>query len=104
MIKIKSREIALIRWCAYCQQFLGEIPPYSNLEATHGMCKKCVARGLDLGKEELEKLQEIAEMQRKFWDAGVLGDVQEVEILISHGLQMGLRPIDMLLGFVRGLH
>jgi len=32
----------LLRWCAHCQTYLGEIEPYDIFEFSHGICEQCL--------------------------------------------------------------
>lgn len=34
----------MIRWCSYCQKFLGERAPFDDPSFTHGICERCDLR------------------------------------------------------------
>ncbi len=89
----------MIVWCAYCQTFQGEAPPYSKMTLTHGMCATCSKSGLEWTEEESERIQTLAGLHRKFWKAGRDGDPDRIKDLAERGIQAGVRPIDLLFGF-----
>lgn len=31
----------MLRWCSWCQKFMGEIPPLEDYHISHGMCPEC---------------------------------------------------------------
>lgn len=93
----------MIHWCAYCQKFLGEEFPFENKSFSHGMCKECAVRGFTWSKEIEEKIFKLAELNKKFWAAGISGDSQKMIELFKLGISMGLRSIDILYG-ITGPH
>jgi methanogenic corrinoid protein MtbC1 len=90
-----------INWCAYCQSFLGESAPFEAFEMTHGLCSSCARRGLDLSKVELSKVRRLQAIQMKLLEAGnAQTDVSSASALIDDACAAGVRPIDILMGFV----
>ncbi|HEX4925172.1 MAG TPA: B12-binding domain-containing protein [Bdellovibrionales bacterium] len=90
----------MLRWCAYCQRFEGEVPPFETYDVTHGLCARCKDRGLEISDAEMERVQNIKAFQSRLWEAGRSGDQSQAESLLGLSLQMGLRPIDTLVGLV----
>jgi hypothetical protein len=45
----------MIRWCAYCQRFLGEFEPYDSLDTSHGICPSCVTKGVIANDDDLSR-------------------------------------------------
>ncbi len=39
----------MIKWCAYCQQFMTEVEPFDDYRMTHGICSTCQPRLEDFG-------------------------------------------------------
>ena len=88
----------MIRWCAYCQKYLGESAPFDQFELTHGICKDCLATN---------RLQEVDEVRVR----GVATFLQKVAecmardqlatALLEEGLQLGLQPWDLLIGIIQ---
>lgn len=56
-----SEALAMIRICAWCSRFLGEIPPLDDDRLTHGICDACVsAVRADMLRALAERKKEIA--------------------------------------------
>jgi methanogenic corrinoid protein MtbC1 len=89
----------VIIWCAYCQQFLGEAAPFENKDFSHGICPSCAKRGLDLTEEQESKMNSLVKLNHRFWEAGRIGNLEEMGRLAKEGIAAGIRPIDMLFGF-----
>jgi methanogenic corrinoid protein MtbC1 len=93
-----------IRWCAYCQEFLGEIAPFETFELTHGMCERCAVKGMNLSPHDLKHSREMLEIQKQLLAAGHgEGSPAEATRLIQMAVSAGVRPIDILMGFVTPL-
>jgi methanogenic corrinoid protein MtbC1 len=88
----------MIHWCAYCQQYQGETPPFESMEVSHGMCEKCAPIGLDWTPEQENRIKHLADLNRRFWKAGSTGRVDQLEELANEGIREGIRPIDLLFG------
>jgi methanogenic corrinoid protein MtbC1 len=88
----------MIHWCAYCQQYQGETPPFESLEVSHGMCEKCAPKGLDWTPEQENRIKYLADLNRRFWKAGSTSRTDELEELANEGIREGIRPIDLLFG------
>ncbi len=93
-----------IRWCAYCQEFLGEKAPFENFDLSHGICRPCAKKGIDLTEEERARSQELFEIQKELLSAGKNEASQEEAVhLVERATAAGVRPIDILMGFVTQL-
>lgn len=90
----------MLSWCAYCQIFRGEVAPFESFETTHGICIHCKGRGLELPESELAHIKQIKSLQGRLWNAGRAGDLAQAEGLIEAAAEMGVRPIDLLVGLV----
>lgn len=90
----------MIIWCAYCQQFLRESAPFEELDVSHGICKSCSEKGLSLNKTDEAKLKELVQLQRQLYAAGKSGDHSRINSLIQNCNDIGVRPMDMIFGFL----
>lgn len=90
----------MIRWCAYCQSFLGEREPFEDLGFTHGVCGDC----LPLFDPDTEADFDAIELLKRFHDelreAGVRGDRDAALALITRAQSQGLKTSDVLLGLM----
>jgi methanogenic corrinoid protein MtbC1 len=91
----------MLKWCAYCQSFLGEIPPYRDFSLTHGICARCEAAHPDLFDPLV--VRNATAMKSTFdalFDAGRKNNVGSAEAIIEHALATNFKPVDVLMGMV----
>jgi methanogenic corrinoid protein MtbC1 len=87
----------VIRWCSYCQRFIGERPPYDDLSVTHGICSSCLGKP-DVLTDVSDRIVEVAAFFRDFLRRAVRGSPPEPAEVIDAGRELGIRPVDILLG------
>jgi len=90
----------VLRWCSYCQKYLGEKEPYTSFEITHGICPDCLKRGLSLTPQASQKIKILSKYQASLWEAGALGDLRSARRLVDEGIALNLRALDILMGLV----
>jgi hypothetical protein len=100
-----GRRFAVIRWCAYCQSFMGESEPFEDYSLTHGVCEKCIPI-FDM-EDEAEHLFTRINLIKRFHDAlaeaGRVGDLDAAFELIEQARALGVRSADVLMGLVAPL-
>lgn len=90
----------MINWCAYCQEYQGETPPFDNFIPTHGICARCKEKGLDLPEEKLQAIRVLKDLQERLWTAGKTENRNAIDDLISDAVQYQVRPVDVLVGLL----
>ncbi len=90
----------MLKWCSYCQQFMGEVPDYDDLLITHGTCRECHPATFRSAKLDLTHARFLKGVQRKLWNAGRASDLKVAESTIDDAVTAGLRPIDVLMGMI----
>jgi methanogenic corrinoid protein MtbC1 len=90
-------------WCAYCQEFQGEKPPFDHLAVSHGICEKCRTKVKQLQPSDLEGIQRLNEVMSELWSAGSEGRFEAAAPIIEKAKQAGLQPIEILIGAVSPL-
>jgi methanogenic corrinoid protein MtbC1 len=93
----------MIRWCSYCQQFMGERAPFDDFGLTHGICLACKKKNLDLSEEELSSIHKLRDIQTKLWNAGKTGNANDAPSLIAEAVSANVRHIDILMGLLAPL-
>jgi len=93
----------MLRWCAYCQEFQGEIPPLDKFTTTHGLCSACRAKGTAQLDSELDNSHRLREIQGLLYEAGKKGDLAAAPAIVHHAIAAGLRPVDILVGVITPL-
>jgi methanogenic corrinoid protein MtbC1 len=89
----------MIRWCAYCQRYQGEVEPYDDYSVTHTICEVCEARSAYLSKEP-PSLESIRLFLGRLARLGT-GPGPTAAELVAQGAALGLDPDDLLLGVVQ---
>jgi methanogenic corrinoid protein MtbC1 len=89
----------MIRWCAYCQRFQGEVAPFDDYAMTHTLCEHCEATGAFLRKQPAT-LKRIRHFFSRVARSGIAPAVTAQEI-VQEGAALGLDPVDLLLGIVQ---
>jgi methanogenic corrinoid protein MtbC1 len=90
----------MLSWCSYCHQFQGEVPPFEQLDITHGVCTNCRIRGIDLSKSELEHAHKLRDIQRQLMEAGGVEGFGAAERIVDLAVADQVRPIDILFGLI----
>jgi methanogenic corrinoid protein MtbC1 len=93
----------MLRWCAYCQEFQGEIAPLNIFTTTHGLCSACKAKGMGRLDSEIGNSHRLREIQGLLYEAGKTGDMAAASSIVRHALVAGLRPVDILVGLITPL-
>lgn len=90
----------MLRWCSYCQSFIGEKPPYEDLTESHGICESCMARG-PLKEEGLEKA--LRWRDRLVELKGMCRSGKVDEAFIQRATADGMKPFDLFAGMMQPL-
>lgn len=90
----------MLKWCSYCQRFLGEIPSYENLEITHGICAACESEALEFTEPQLELVEFLRDIHHQLYEAGQHNDVAAAERVIEIAAKAHIGAVDVLIGIV----
>lgn len=90
----------MIRWCAYCQRFIGEVEPLTQFEISHGACATCEPRALIDDEPSAEDRQAAALFNRLF-EFAAAGDVRTCGEIIHEARRLRYRTVDLLLGLIQ---
>jgi methanogenic corrinoid protein MtbC1 len=93
----------MLRWCSYCQQFLGEIPDYQRLAITHGVCAECEPLALERTGTHFKLAVFLRGIQRQLHEAGRRNDLAAAEDIIETAHKANIRAVDVLIGIVAPL-
>ncbi len=91
----------MLKWCSYCQQFMGEIPPYDDFGITHGLCQPCEAEHFDLFEDkDLDRSVFLSGLFHQLFDAGRHEDFAAAEGIVDAAIAANCRPVDILIGMI----
>jgi methanogenic corrinoid protein MtbC1 len=89
----------MIRWCAYCQKYLGEDPPFEDAQVSHGICRSCLDADILEDGNAAQRIRPIAEYFGRVAQAAQRKG-SPIELL-EEGLELGLDPWDLLIGIIQ---
>lgn len=90
----------MIKWCSYCQKLIGEVEPFEVLEMSHGICSTCL-KSERYGAASQKSVQVLARFFGKVQELGETGDLSRASEVMQKGLDLGLRPLDILMGIIQ---
>lgn len=91
----------MLIWCAYCQHYLGEKPPYESFEMTHSICKSCRANARHSDSAHIQEIQRIAEFYSDIRDKAVDGADIAIDQVIAESKRLGISAVDMAIGILQ---
>jgi len=89
----------MIRWCAYCQRYQGDVEPFDDYSVTHTICEACVAKGALL-RPPPPSIKAIQAFLSRIARSGVEPGLTAAEV-VAQGDALGLDPFDLLRGVVQ---
>lgn len=90
----------MLRWCSYCQHFIGEIPDYRNLSITHGICTACETTAFDFTESDFKLADSLRSIQHQLQDAGRASDLAAAQRIIENAATENISPVDVLIGII----
>jgi methanogenic corrinoid protein MtbC1 len=93
----------MLNWCSYCQHFGGEVPPYENLNITHGICADCEPNVLTLSDSDFAHARTVRDIQEQLYQAGSRNDLKAARRIIEGSRRSNMREVDILVGIIAPL-
>ncbi len=94
----------MIRWCSYCQEFVGETAPFDDFSLTHGICPGCASRGFAALAGLVERGTQIAEFYASLRKQAATGELLDVDQTIHEAeVDLGIRSFDLFVGMIQPL-
>lgn len=90
----------MIRWCSYCQAFLGESRPYADPQLTHGICERCLA-GLERDEPLLTQTAAPRALFERILDSARSGDALACEAMVEEARALGLSTEAVTVGLLQ---
>jgi methanogenic corrinoid protein MtbC1 len=91
----------VIRWCAGCQKYLGEVPPRDDFRATHTVCPACRDAYSADDDRYIERWRWMEPYYRRLRAQAISGDLEDIAGIIAEGTSLGIRPFDLMIGMVQ---
>jgi methanogenic corrinoid protein MtbC1 len=90
----------MVIWCAYCQRFNGERPPFDDNLVTHGMCASCATLPPEGLSARVAGIQPVVELTKDLWDLGLRGRIDQLAALMHRAEALNVSPTELLVGIV----
>ena len=90
----------MIRWCSYCQAFLGEIPPFDDPRFTHSICPSCEER-LERGENLAEHTAPARSLLHRLMAKASHWDESACVALLDEARASGLSTQSILIGLLK---
>jgi methanogenic corrinoid protein MtbC1 len=91
----------MIKWCAWCQQFMHEVAPYDDFSITHGACASCNAKHKNLfANDVVDRANVIRELFYALFEAGRREDFEAATRIVENAIAANCRPVDILIGMI----
>lgn len=90
----------MIRWCGYCQAFLGERAPYDDPSFTHGICESCAAR-LTRGEPLVERTAAVRALFGRVLASARAADAASCAALVAEARSAGLGAESFVVGLLQ---
>ncbi len=88
----------MFKWCAYCQNFMGECAPFHDFALTHGMCSGCDARG---GKGFVQFNEKTVDLFNRIFVAAQHGDLNQCHLLATEAMAAKYTPSSIAIGLIQ---
>jgi B12 binding domain len=90
----------MLKWCSYCQHFIGETHPYHDLSMTHGLCDNCLSEHPDVFAESELKHPILRDIFHALFEAGQKSDVDAATKIVEKAIDAHCRPLEILVGMI----
>lgn len=94
----------MIKWCSYCQAFLGEVPPLQSIELTHGACAACATRlttGDEVDDTLIGETGEVRDLMNRIFECAAHADESSIPTLLAEAAARHLPAISVLIGLLQ---
>ncbi len=93
----------MIKWCAYCQQFITEIEPFDDYRVSNGVCRSCLPKLDILGTADIDALSGIIDFYRSLEYIALSEESPDIDAILSESRRLGIRPLDLMVGLLHPL-
>ena len=91
----------MIRWCAYCQNYLGEAEPFDKFSISHGLCSKCAESGIAESGDAVKRLRPLSDFFIKLRREAREGSNFNPKDWVTKAFELGIKADSILVGLVQ---
>jgi hypothetical protein len=92
---------SMIRWCCYCQKFMGEAAPFDDFSWTDGICLPCLQEGRQKTKSFSPEFEAKLQFFRNLRQKAVTGEHLSPAEILKQARQLGAGPSDIMMGVLQ---
>lgn len=90
----------MLRWCCYCQTFIGESEPRNDFSISHGICKHCKEQYKSASKN-INQLKPVKNFFKKLHTNITLSTIPDSKAILDESISLGIKPSDLLMGMMQ---
>ena len=90
----------MIRWCCYCQTYLGEFEPYDDPSFSHGICERCAAQ-LERDVPLVEATNQVRTLVDRLLAAAESRDWNAAQVAMKEAKALGLGDDSLLVALLQ---
>lgn len=91
----------MLRWCVFCQRYLGEAEPWNDFSITHDICSACRARSSSFSVEDQQRALPVQRFYERLSRVAKQGIITSPSALLEESRQLGIRPLDLIMGLLQ---
>lgn len=91
----------MIRWCAYCQNYLGECEPFDDFNLSHGICRECSDKDISGKGDAVARVRPLMEFFKKLRGEVRNGITPDPAGWVKQASGLGIKPHALLLGVMQ---
>ena len=91
----------MIRWCANCQNYLGEAEPFNKFSISQGLCPKCSESGVAESGDAVERLRPLTDFYTMLRREAREGINYNPKDWVNKAFELGIKPESMLVGLIQ---
>ncbi len=103
-VRAKSSPVTsgvMIDWCAYCQTWQGEIPPFDSWAMSHGICASCFEQGRVDDPTAIGTVMPVAIFFRRIRSEARRGFTTAGAAVLEEAETLKIRPLELLVGLLQ---
>ncbi|HBE87754.1 MAG TPA: hypothetical protein DDW67_01240 [Elusimicrobia bacterium] len=93
----------MLRWCAWCQKFLGEVPPLNVYHVSHGVCPDCAIKAGDMDENDklIDKNKGIKLFFKDIFQAVLRREFIKARELTARAADLGIDDTSLVFGVLQ---
>lgn len=88
----------MIRWCCFCQSFMGESAPFDDFSWTDGICGSCKAFRKVQTSEFSPDFERKCAFFQDLRSKAVQGETLNPKVILAEATRLGISPSDVMMG------